>query len=254
MAPRLPRRRGPPATVLPGRHRPATAAPGPAPAVRRPDRGRRPTPGTAMRPGRGGTDPSPADRRRRAPPAPVRPNRPAAGIRHRCGRALCAPLRDLLRLDGHALRSGRGLGLVRRRHGLARGGGPRALRRRGPGGGVDVSGRGGALDAVGALGPLGGRDGLASLGRLPDHLAVGTLDPLALGPLLAAVAGLLLGQLGLTLDVDPPPGQAGRQPGILALLADGQRQLVVAHDDRGRAGQVVEPDLPHPGRCQRASG
>ena len=97
-----------------------------------------------------------------------------------------------------------------------------------------------------------GRDGLAALGRLPDHLAGLVLDPLALGPLLAGVARLLLGQLGLALDVDPPAGQPGRQAGVLPLLADGQRQLVVADDDGRGARLVVEADLSYPGRLQGA--
>src|SRR3954453_1741794 len=33
--------------------------------------------------------------------------------------------------------------------------------------------------------------------------------------------------------VDPPPGQPGRQPRVLALLADRQRQLVVGYHDTG---------------------
>ena len=74
----------------------------------------------------------------------------------------------------------------------------RSGRRRGVG-----SGRAAILVAGHDTRPLGGRHRLAALGWLPNHLAGVVLDPLALGPLLA-VAGLLLGQLGLALDVDPP--------------------------------------------------
>ena len=44
-------------------------------------------------------------------------------------------------------------------------------------------------------------------------------------------------QLRLALDVDPHPGELGGEPRVLALLADGQRELVVGHDDeRGGLG------------------
>ena len=46
------------------------------------------------------------------------------------------------------------------------------------------------------------------------------------------------------------PDEPGRQAGVLALLADGQRQLVVAHDHRRRSRLVVEPDLADPRRLQ----
>src|SRR5439155_2170198 len=103
-----------------------------------------------------------------------------------------------------------------------------------------------------AVGPRLDRDGLASLGRLPHHLAGGLVgDPLALGPLLTGVAGLLLGQLGLALDVDAPTGEARGQAGVLALLADRERELVVGNDDVGGAGGLVDADLLHLGRRQR---
>ena len=86
------------------------------------------------------------------------------------------------------------------------------------------------------LGPGLGRHGLAAVGGLPHLLAgLGVDDPLALGPVLGGV-GLFLGQLGLALDVDAPAGEAGGEAGVLALLADGQRQLVVGDDDLGGAG------------------
>src|SRR5687767_2802936 len=50
--------------------------------------------------------------------------------------------------------------------------------------------------------------------------------------LLVARVGLLLGELGLGADVDAPAGQPRRQPGILTLAADRQRELVVGHDHR----------------------
>src|SRR5438477_8612947 len=59
-----------------------------------------------------------------------------------------------------------------------------------------------------AGGPLLGRHALATLGRLPHHLARGlVLDPFALGPFLALVGGGLLRELCLALDVDAPPGE-----------------------------------------------
>ena len=39
--------------------------------------------------------------------------------------------------------------------------------------------------------------------------------------------GLGLGELGLGLDVDLPAGETGREPGVQALLADRERELVV---------------------------
>ena len=83
----------------------------------------------------------------------------------------------------------------------------------------------------------------AALGRHPHLLAgLGVDDPLALGPLLAAV-GLLVGELGLALDVDAPAGEPGREARVLAFLPDGQRQLVVGDDDLGGAGVLVDADL-----------
>src|SRR5439155_21237404 len=103
-----------------------------------------------------------------------------------------------------------------------------------------------------AVGPRLDRDGLASLGRLPHHLAGGLVgDPLAFGPLLAGVAGLLLGQLGLALDVDAPARQPGGQAGVLALLADRQGQLVVVDDDDRRPRLLVQADVLDLGRLQR---
>ena len=47
------------------------------------------------------------------------------------------------------------------------------------------------------------------------------------------------------------PGQPGGEAGVLALLADGQRELVVAHHDGGRPGLLVEAHLAHSGGRQR---
>ena len=38
---------------------------------------------------------------------------------------------------------------------------------------------------------------------------------------------------GVTADVDPPTGQPGGEPGVLPLLADGQRQLKIRHGHPG---------------------
>ena len=62
---------------------------------------------------------------------------------------------------------------------------------------------------------------------------------------------LLLGELGLGLDVDPPAGQLGRQPGVLSLAPDRQRELVVGDDDGRLLVRVVDEDLAHAGRRQR---
>ncbi len=59
--------------------------------------------------------------------------------------------------------------------------------------------------------------------------------------------GLLPGLLGVGPDVDPPAGQPGGQAGVLALLADRQRQLVVRHGHpRGPGGHVHDLHLAHP--------
>ena len=52
-------------------------------------------------------------------------------------------------------------------------------------------------------------------------------------------------------DVDPPTSQLRCEPGILALLADGQRELVVRNHNAGRAGGLVRNgDRSHPRRRQ----
>ncbi len=47
-------------------------------------------------------------------------------------------------------------------------------------------------------------------------------------------------------DVDAPAGQPGRQPGVLALLADGQRQLEVGYHHPRRAAGLVDDLTPTP--------
>ena len=47
-------------------------------------------------------------------------------------------------------------------------------------------------------------------------------------------------RLGVGVDVDPPAGQPRRQPGVLALPADRQGELVVGHDDPGRLGHRID--------------
>lgn len=62
------------------------------------------------------------------------------------------------------------------------------------------------------------------------------------------VSGALLRRLlGVGPDVDAPAGEPGGEAGVLALLADRQRQLVVRHGHPGGAGgQVDDLDLAHP--------
>jgi hypothetical protein len=58
--------------------------------------------------------------------------------------------------------------------------------------------------------------------------------------------GLLL---GVRPDVDPPAGQPGGEAGILPLLADGERELVVRHGDPGGPrAEIDDVDLAHPSR------
>src|SRR5579859_2493009 len=51
--------------------------------------------------------------------------------------------------------------------------------------------------------------------------------------LVVAVLGLLSRELRLGADVDPPAREPGGEPGVLALAADRQRELIVGHDHRG---------------------
>ena len=56
--------------------------------------------------------------------------------------------------------------------------------------------------------------------------------------------------VGFGLDVDLIAGQAGGQTGVLALLADGQGQLVVGHDDAAALAVIGHPDIHHVGGGQ----
>src|SRR6185295_12550478 len=68
---------------------------------------------------------------------------------------------------------------------------------------------------------------------------------------LVALVLLLGGELGLGLDVDPPAGEPGGEPRVLAFAADRQRQLVVGDDDGRLAAVVVDEHLAHARGRQR---
>ena len=85
-------------------------------------------------------------------------------------------------------------------------------------------------------------------GRSPGSRGSGRRRPRLL---LVAALGLLLGELGLGADVDAPAGQAGGEPGVLALAADRQRELVVGHDHRRLLAVVVDQHLAHARRAER---
>ena len=62
------------------------------------------------------------------------------------------------------------------------------------------------------------------------------------------------GGLGQVLDVDAPAGELGGQPGVLTLAADGQRKLIVGHDDDGRLAffrMLFQKDVGDAGRAER---
>src|SRR4030095_10006475 len=63
--------------------------------------------------------------------------------------------------------------------------------------------------------------------RIPTSSTMCTFSSCPSAP--RALAGLLGGP-ALADDVDPPAGQPSGQPGILALFADRQGELVVRHD------------------------
>lgn len=73
----------------------------------------------------------------------------------------------------------------------------------------------------------------------PVHMRSGTFRFLSnSNPPRDLLLGLSVGDragLALALDVDLQPGELGRQARVLALLADGQGQLVVRHDDARHA-------------------
>ena len=58
--------------------------------------------------------------------------------------------------------------------------------------------------------------------------------------------------LGLVLDVDVHAGQAGGEAGVLALLADGERELVVGDDDGRVVVLGVDDHAGDAGRGKRA--
>ena len=70
----------------------------------------------------------------------------------------------------------------------------------------------------------------------------------------AAAAELFLpalALLGLGQDVDVPAGQLAGETDVLAAAANGQRQLLVGHDNLHAAGFLVDHHLRHLGRRQR---
>ena len=75
----------------------------------------------------------------------------------------------------------------------------------------------------------------------PRHVLLG-LEPELL---------LDLRELGLGLDVDAPARQARGEAGVLALLADRERELVVGHDNGRLLVVVVDEDLAHARRRKR---
>src|SRR5665213_1066911 len=154
----------------PPRPPPGRGGPARTPGAAGPGRRRSPSPGTARRPVPGASAPGPGTRPRGAPPAPWCPPVVSVGTRCRSVQGLCRALLGH-RVPDRNLRSAHS-GLL----------------------GYRVCGHS-ALDRHlrGAGGTLGGGHRGAALGRLPDHLARLVLDPLALGPLLARVARLLLG-------------------------------------------------------------
>src|SRR5580765_2855283 len=76
-----------------------------------------------------------------------------------------------------------------------------------------------------------------------EHRGAATREFLAFGAGAVGGSRLGLGELGVGLNVDLPAGQPRRKPGIEALLADRQRELVVGNDDRRFLRLVVDEDL-----------
>src|SRR6201995_4102865 len=72
-------------------------------------------------------------------------------------------------------------------------------------------------------------------------------------PVGSTVLGVVLRLVGrIAADVDSPSGEPSRQSGVLALLADGQRQLEVGHHHPGRPRVLVDHGhRNHLGRRQR---
>src|SRR6266516_100492 len=91
----------------------------------------------------------------------------------------------------------------------------------------------------------------AARARRAAGLGADPAGPSRPGGRLVASFGATLGRLALAADVNAPAGQAVGQAGILALLADRQRQLVVGHDHvRGLLG-LVDADALHLSRRER---
>ena len=89
----------------------------------------------------------------------------------------------------------------------------------------------------------------ASDGPRRCRLAGLAARPSALGASAGGTGVLARRDASSGADVDPPAGQPGGEPGVLALLADRQRQLVVGHDDPGRAARPGRRSRP---RCTLA--
>src|SRR5258708_11884554 len=78
------------------------------------------------------------------------------------------------------------------------------------------------------------------------------------GALLRLFASVTLGgarrrrniAVDLALDIDPPARQPRRQPGVLAILADRQREVRRGHHHGGGAGLDINADRVDPGRTQ----
>jgi hypothetical protein len=73
--------------------------------------------------------------------------------------------------------------------------------------------------------------------------AQSTVIYLTVSPVCLLRSRLVLGGLVVAADIDAPPGQTGRQPGILSFFADGERQLEVGDNDAG--GPRVGVDDAH---------
>ena len=63
--------------------------------------------------------------------------------------------------------------------------------------------------------------------------------------------GLGLGDRDVAADVDAPAGQAGGEPGVLALAADGQREHPLGHGHARDPVLLVDVDADDLGRAQR---
>ena len=64
-------------------------------------------------------------------------------------------------------------------------------------------------------------------------------------------AGEGAGAFSTGLDVDPPAGELGGEAGVLAVLTDGQRELVLRDVSGRRPGVTIDLDAEHLGRAER---